>query len=65
MKRADAQNALDDAFGDGLKGLYERPVSNIEEQSPVDAVKEFTQGLSKRDEAHSLASAAVDKIFAE
>jgi hypothetical protein len=63
MKRADAQKAIDDAFADGLKLLYERLVSNIEEQPPTEAVKEFMAGLSKRDEAHSLASAAVEKIF--
>jgi hypothetical protein len=65
MKRADAQKAIDEAFAAGLKMLYERLVSNIGEQTPEIAVREFTEGLSRRDEAHSLAMGVVDKIFPE
>jgi len=65
MKRAEAQQAIDEAFADGLKNLFLRLVMNLREQPPENAVKEFTTGIGFHDDAHTKASAVVEQIFAE
>ena len=64
MKRADAQKAIDEAFAEGIKRLFDFLVENLEVETP-EALKRFTNGIAKHDEAHTKASAAIDKIFPE
>lgn len=65
MTRAEAQKAIDEAFADGLKRMFAVLVNGLEEGEPTRAMKNFTNGLAIHDDAHSKASAAIDKIFPE
>lgn len=65
MKRADAQQAIDEAFADGLKRMFGVLVDDLISQKQEDAVKEFTRGVSFHDEAHAKASAVIEQIFPE
>lgn len=65
MKRAQAQAAIDEAFADGLKNLFSMLERNSLSQGNATAAKEFTAGVAKFDQAHSTASAIIEKIFTE
>jgi hypothetical protein len=65
MKREIALAAIDTAFCDGIKMIYERLVSNMIEQSHEVANAEFTSGLDIRHTAYSKARALVEAFFPE
>jgi hypothetical protein len=65
MTRQKALTAIDDAFCDGIKLIYERLVSNIIAQSREKAANEFVQGLDNRHKAYSIARSLVEKVFPE
>lgn len=65
MKRADAQKAIDEAFADGLKDLYTMLAKNELSEKAEDAVAQFERGVADFADAHTRASAVIDKIFPE
>jgi hypothetical protein len=65
MKRQLALSAIDTAFCDGIKLIYERLVSNMSEQSHEVANAEFTRGLDIRHTAYSKARALIEAFFPE
>jgi hypothetical protein len=65
MKRQLALAAIDAAFCDGIKLIYERLVSNMREQSHEMAIAEFTSGLDHRHTAYSKARALIETYFPE
>jgi hypothetical protein len=65
MKRQIALAAIDTAFCDGLKLIYERLVSNMSEQPHEVANAEFTRGLDIRHTAYSSARALIEAFFPE
>jgi hypothetical protein len=64
MTREKAQQAIDEAFADGLKNLFSKLVLMVETEE-VDAVNRFKAGVAFHDHAHAAASAAVEAIFPE
>lgn len=67
MTRQQAQQAVDDAMADGVKKAFGVLVlafigSDIGHE---EALKRFETGLAIHDEAHSKATAAVERIFPE
>lgn len=62
MKRAEAQKAIDEAFADGLKNLFQHLVVNLETATP-DAIGKFRHGVAFHDDAYSAASGVVETIF--
>jgi hypothetical protein len=65
MKRAQAQKAIDHAFADGLKRLFMMLETNLLDQNEKSAMARFEKGLAKFDQAHSLASSVIEKVFPE
>jgi hypothetical protein len=65
MKRADAQKAIDEAFADGLKNLFDVLQRNMLAEDHGVALKQFRAGIARHDEAHSAATAEIEKIFGE
>lgn len=66
MDRKQAQQAVDDAMADGIKKLFGVLVQALmADGGHEDALKRFETGLHVHDEAHSKASAAVERIFPE
>jgi hypothetical protein len=65
MKRADAQAAIDEAFSEGLKRLFVIFVDNLENAAAGVGLRAFTAGIAVHDEAHTQASAAIERIFGD
>lgn len=66
MRRAQAQQAIDEAFADGLKHLFGVAVSSlISGDAEVEVAGRFAAGIQKHDSAHALATAEIEKIFPE
>jgi hypothetical protein len=64
MNRAKALAAVDDAYAASFNHLFETLVTNLTVDDK-DASAKFNAGIALRDEAHAIASAAVEKIFTE
>lgn len=64
MKRAQATAALDDAFADSVKTLFNGLVTNLIDGTE-DAAGKFHAGIARRDEAYAIASRELDAIFPE
>lgn len=65
MKRADAQKAIDEAFADALKSMFMVLHTDMRQQGVETASAEFEKGVALYGEAHSAASAVIEKIFRE
>lgn len=66
MERKQAQQAVDDAMADSFKTLFGVLVLALQSDPGHDeALARFEKGLAVRDEAHSKATAAVERIFPE
>jgi hypothetical protein len=65
MKRSQAQAAIDDAFAEGLKHLFEMLERNMIGEDKALATKQFREGIHRHGEAHSAASVEIEKIFLE
>ncbi len=65
MKRAEAQKAIDEAFTDGLKNLFSMLERNLLQQGETTAVSEFERGVAKYDQAHTIATSVIEKVFHE
>jgi len=65
LTREAAQKAIDEAFAEGLKNLFIVLERNIIGQSIETATREFEAGVAKFDQAHTTATAIIDKIFKE
>lgn len=66
MTRAEAQRAVDDAMADGIKKSFGiLALAFMADTGHDEALKRFEKGLAIHDEAHSRATAAVERIFPE
>lgn len=66
MDRKQAQQAVDDAMADSFKTLFGVLVQAFQSDTGHDeALSRFEKGLAVRDEAHSKATSAVERIFPE
>lgn len=64
MNRDDAAKAVDDAFADGVKHLYDIFVEGIEIGTPLTTLAErFRKGLAFHRCAHSETAAVVEDYF--
>lgn len=64
MTRERAQRAVDDAFAAHVGKIFSTLVSNIVGKE-ADAAGAFSRGLAAADEAHSIATGVVERVFAE
>ncbi len=65
MKRTAAQAAIDEAFADGLKHLFEMLERNMIGEDKALALKQFREGIARHNETHAAASVEIGKIFSE
>lgn len=66
MTRAQAQQAVDEAMADGVKRLFGiLTLAFMSDTGHGEALERFEKGLGVHDEAHSKATAAVERIFPE